>query len=329
MPGKDGREIYDGYPRERPLPEMCRDLFSRQMEGWPALRSAYEALQTVRRREIAGDGLNFSVQFNPGRIVSAEARIDAASLANRPCFLCPEHRPPEQQAIVYRRSFVILCNPFPIFRPHLTIAHLDHLPQAIGPNVAPFLELAREMSPGFSVFYNGPACGASAPDHLHFQGCPAGAIPVEGENISVKGTFIGEIGDVSVFSYCRSGRHFLYLETDHQDTLAQAIDLIMETLPRPDGGAEEPMVNITASFREGRWRVFIFPRRKHRPAAFFRSGSDRRAITPGAVEMGGLVITTNESDFTVLDKRQLIDIFTEVSAGGDTIKEVADALLAR
>jgi hypothetical protein len=329
MSDKSSWATYDGLADERPLPELCRDFFASQMTAWPALRLAHENLKSARLREISGNDFTFFLQFNPGRTASAEARIDMDFLASRPCFLCPEQRPVEQRAILYRRSVAILCNPFPIFTPHFTIAHLHHLPQAIDDNMDRFLELARDMSPGFSVFYNGPACGASAPDHLHFQGSPSGAVPVERENITNGGTFVKRLGDdVSFFIFNRPGRHFLYLEGADRQTLAYAAGLITEVLRELTDEDTEPMVNIIASFAGARWRLYFFPRCKHRPSAFFLAGDDRRAITPGAVEMGGLVITTRERDFNMLDRNALLEIFSEVSVDRAFMKRVVDTLLA-
>ena len=133
-------------------------------------------------REIRGDGWRVKVQFNPRRIVSGTGpKLDPESIRTRPCFLCREHLPPEQRAILYRDDYLILCNPAPIFPGHLTIAHRRHLPQSLPDHLETFLRLAADFGPRMIVFYNGPRCGASAPDHLHFQAAPAGLLPVEKE----------------------------------------------------------------------------------------------------------------------------------------------------
>lgn len=320
-------DVYDGLKIERSLPELCLGLFARQIGSWPAIRVAYETLRSARQRVIAGEGFSFSLQFNPARVISSEARIDAASIESRPCFLCGAHLPEDQIAILYRDAFVILCNPFPIFEPHFTIADCHHVPQSIEHHAAVFLQLARDFSPRFSVFYNGAKTGASAPDHLHFQGCPVGAIPVETEAVDEKGRFVTRIAGVSVFTFNRPGRRFLRLEGGNADALADVLTTTMKALKRLTDSEGEAMVNILASFGNGHWRVFIFPRRRHRPEAFSRAGDDRRAITPGTVEMGGLVITTNDRDFTKLDYQQLVDIFEDVSVDEKILEGAANDLL--
>lgn len=318
---------YRGRPSTPSLPDQCRRLFAEQEDGWEALHHACATLSSAKRRKIDGNGgLPWYIQFNPGRVISAEAKIDVASIASRPCFLCPKHLPQEQQAILYRETFAILCNPFPIFVPHFTVAHLEHRPQNLEENLTPLLHLAKDLGPDFSVFYNGPRCGASAPDHLHFQACPAGAIPIEQEDIHKIGTPLGAMKTASLFEFRRRGRYFFLVTGAHLDDLVRALAGILSALRQIMDEGEEAMVNAIASFVSGTWRVVVFPRRKHRPDAFFRTGEDRRAVTPGAVEMGGLVVTTNDRDFSTLDASELIALFTEVSADENMMDGVVNAL---
>jgi len=120
-------------------------------------------------REIRGDGWGVKIQFNPRRIVSSGAQLDPESLRRRPCFLCLENLPPEQQAVLYREDYLVLCNPLPVFPGHLTIAHRCHLPQSLSGKVPTLIRLAADFGSRMTVFYNGPRAGASAPDHFHFQ----------------------------------------------------------------------------------------------------------------------------------------------------------------
>jgi hypothetical protein len=254
------------------------------------------------------------------------ASTDAVSIAKRPCFLCSDQHPSAQAAILYHSAFEILCNPYPIFTPHLTIVHCRHWPQVMGENARDFLALARDLSPRFSVFYNGPRCGASAPDHLHFQASPAGAIPVEHEDAIAGEALETPMAHVSFFVSSRLGRRYLLLEGELPEAMASAITTVMTILKAIAGGKEEAMVNIIAAFADGRWRVRIFPRGKHRPDVFFRQGDDALAVTPGAVEMGGLIITTRERDFMQLDRAQLVEIFEDVSADEKTVRSLIDVL---
>ncbi len=173
--------VYPGDGDPRPLAGMAAGLLDGQKRAWPGLAEGYASLEAVRTHEINGGSWRVKVQFNPRRIASSGARVDPEFVRRRPCFLCPEHLPPEQRAILYRDAYLILCNPAPIVPGHLTIAHLPPLPQSLSENRETFLRLAADFGPGMTVFYNGPRSGASAPDHLHFQAAPVGFLPVEKE----------------------------------------------------------------------------------------------------------------------------------------------------
>jgi hypothetical protein len=148
--------------------QKVRELFEDQFRDWALARDNYHQLDEVRVRRVSFPGYNISVQFNPGRITSSAAKVDAKSIEARPCFLCEKNRPAEQQGIPIEDGYIILINPFPIFRRHLTIVSGSHTPQRIAGNFGTMLALARSL-PEYVIFYNGPQCGASAPDHLHFQ----------------------------------------------------------------------------------------------------------------------------------------------------------------
>ena len=166
-------------------------LLERDLAHWPMARQNYEALNDVRIRTVRFGAFRIDVQFNPARIVSSGARTDAASISQRPCFLCDANRPPEQDALpCLDDRYLLLVNPFPIFRRHYTIVERTHTPQSIaGGRMADFLELARQLS-GLTLLYNGPSCGASAPDHLHFQAVTRGQMPLDTEVDSLHATLL-------------------------------------------------------------------------------------------------------------------------------------------
>ena len=319
---------YSGLPGEGSLPGLCRELYAGQLASWRVLAAAHRDMQALRRREVhSSGGVPFWVQFNPGRVASAEARLDPASVTRRPCFLCGEHLPPSQKAILYRGDYLILCNPAPIFAPHFTMAHVRHRPQSLAGSLSAFLLMAEDLGPDLTVFYNGPCCGASAPDHLHFQGSPAGAIPVETDTPEKGGIVVWEGGtDLVLRRFSGRGGHFFLFAGSDREALAAKLAELLEAAKKIMGGDGEAMVNMICSYVRGRGRAFLFPRRKHRPAAFFRTGEERLVVSPGAVDMGGLVITTNERDYGRLDEGSLTDLFAEVSVEPATMEAIADAL---
>ncbi|NLE62013.1 MAG: DUF4922 domain-containing protein, partial [Planctomycetes bacterium] len=154
-------------------------LWQRQAETWEMLAEGLAALRQARTRTFHVNGWRVTAQCNPARIKSSGAKVDADSLAKRPCFLCTENRPVAQASVPYRDRWLILCNPAPLFEPHYTVAAIDHEPQRVGPAIEGLLSMSRDLDGRYTVFYNGPKSGASAPDHLHLQASRAGALPFE------------------------------------------------------------------------------------------------------------------------------------------------------
>lgn len=302
-------------------------LLEGQKRTWHLLANGYASLKQIRQREVACSGFNVTLQFNPGRMTSTAARVDAESIKQRSCFLCVENLPADQEGLLYSGDFVILCNPAPIFDKHFTISHLSHRPQTLEPFLKQFLTLARDMSPMFSVFYNGPRCGASAPDHMHFQACPAGLIPVEREaRESDRREKIAGSKNSEIFILKHYGREVIVLEGVDPGEMGEVLVRLLRSMQSASGTTEEPMVNILCSFSGSQWRLIVFPRRKHRPEAFFRTDESRILVSPAAVDMGGLIITPSEKDFGRLDAKTIEGIFSEVSTDHASVRSVLEAI---
>ena len=321
------RRLYAVFPEEgKPsLDDLAAGLLERQKKTWPGLAGGYAALEAARVREIRGDGWIVKVQFNPRRIVSSGARLDPESIRERPCFLCLSHLPQEQQAILYRDKFLVICNPAPIFPGHLTIAHRRHLPQSLPENLEIFLRLAADFGPRMIVFYNGPRCGASAPDHLHFQAAPAGLLPVEAEVLEPRNrASVRQCKGVSLWRTRGLGRGILVIEGKSAARVSSAFGKVIVALRRLNPSDDEPMLNLFCTHTGESWRLILFPRLTLRPAAYYREGEERLLVSPGAADMGGMLITPMEKDFLALDQELILGIFREVALDDAAV----DALLS-
>ena len=319
--------VYPGDEEPAPLADLTAHLLEQQKQSWSALAEGYAALESARVREIHGDGWMVRVQFNPRRIVSTGAKLDPESIRKRPCFLCLDHLPPEQQAILYRDDYLILCNPAPIFPGHLTIAHRLHLPQSLPENLPLFLRLAADFGPRMVVFYNGPQSGASAPDHLHFQAAPAGLLPVEAEVLEPRNREIVRRWDgVSLRRTRGLGRGIVVLEGNDVEEVVLAFGELIGALRRLNASADEPLLNLFGAHTGKGWCLILFPRLKLRPAAYFREGAERLLISPGAVDMGGVLITPREADFLALDRDVVRGIFGEVAFDDAAVDALIDLL---
>lgn len=318
---------FDGSRDDPALSGLCLDLFAQQKISWLLLRDAYAAQASAQIREISANGFSLKLQFNPRRMISSAAAVDPESISRRPCFLCVESLPEVQKAILYRQTYLILCNPAPIFPQHYVVSNGRHIPQSIEKNMAAFLLLAKDFGPGLSVFYNGPRCGASAPDHLHFHVVPSDMMPIEKEIREDRNKIlIKQVEGASILTLMSLSRPIIIVEGKElrsvETALLKAVEAMQETLPASD----EPMMNLLCAYDGTQWRVLIFPRRKHRPDAYYREGEERILISPGMVDMGGLVITPVEKDFHALDAEQIEHIFKEVSLDDDTFAKIMATL---
>jgi Domain of unknown function (DUF4922) len=319
--------VFAGVRETVPLADLAVALLERQKKTWPGLAGGYEALGEARLREIRGDGWGVQIQFNPRRIVSSGARVDPETIRRRPCFLCLDHLPPEQQAILYRDDYLVLCNPMPIFPGHLTIAHRRHLPQSLPENMITFLRLAVDFGPRMTLFYNGPRAGASAPDHLHFQAAPASLMPVEKEILDPrKRTGVRRRGGVEICRTVGLARGILLIEGKEEGNVAAAVGDVIGMLGRSTSSDGEPLLNILCTRTGEVWRLILFPRLKLRPAAYFLEGEERLLVSPGAVDMGGMIITPMEKDFLALDRERVLEIFREVAFDDAAVEALLDAI---
>lgn len=304
------------------LGDLCLALLEEQKKTWPGLAAAYEGLAGVKTKVLSCNSYDVRVQFNPARSVSAGAAVDSKSIKSRPCFLCTHNLPREQKGILYQKEYLILCNPAPIFEKHFTVVHLQHRPQAIATSMDRFLDITADMSPDFNVFYNGAACGASAPDHLHFQAIPAGLLPLP--EAFPEGFRIIRDSNVQVYRAEKSDRAVLVLDGNDKELLLQQFDRLLRAAQHIVAGSEEPMINLLCSCANGRWRIMIFFRAKHRPDAFYQEGAQRIFVSPGTIDMAGVIITPREIDFDRLDGESIRNIFAEVSFPEEIINKIIE-----
>lgn len=291
----------------------AEDFFRRQLEQWPMAAGNFAALDGVEVKDFPKVGLlDMKVQFNPARRVSSAAKVDAASLKARKCFLCGENRPGEQISEPWGR-YEILINPFPIFPRHLTIPDTSHTDQRIEGRIEDMCRLALKLK-GMTVFYNGPRCGASAPDHMHFQAGNTDFLPLP----ALLDSFgeIEEKGEPARL-WTLPGLPMGVAVIDGYDTaeIAALFDALYKVLPPAQEGGE-PMMNILCyapeNAPEGYVRLVVIPRKKHRPDFYGTEGEDCWLISPASVDMGGVFITPREEDFTRINADVLRQILAEV-----------------
>ncbi len=303
-------------------------FFNRQMEQWELARNNFRNLYNVEQRSLSIDGNTLRVQFNPARIVSTGARIDKKSIAKRPCFLCRKNRPEEQMTKIIDKDFEILVNPYPILPVHFTIPMRSHQPQAI---LGCYSEIHRILTswPELVVFYNGPKCGASAPDHCHFQAGCSGFLPIQTgwQRYSRNMTELystAEGDSISIINEYPTPA--LLIRSHSQKTDAELFKVVYKALPHTPGDSE-PMMNLVCWRTEDTFFTVVFARGKHRPDCYPQpEGAAEDAsfmISPGALDMAGLIITPRKEDFDRLTAEKAIAILKEVSLDDTQFQETA------
>ena len=296
---------------ELKLQEQVNELFEQQLSVWEMARNNFEGLKTVQTREFDFDGFGVKVQFNPARMVSSGAKVDAKTIAQRKCFLCAANRPEVQRGIEWR-DYDILINPFPIFTRHLTIPRREHVDQQLVPYISDMFDLAREL-PDFVVFYNGPKCGASAPDHMHFQAGNADFLPLVGDYFNLKSqgkcTKHCTIDGADVYTIDNYLRVVYCVESADVNALKEVFMKLYNSWVKEEG--VEPMMNVVCLYREGRWYLFIIPRGVFRPWQYTAEGDKQLLVSPATVEVSGLFITPVKEHFERITKDDVVDILSQ------------------
>ena len=301
-------------------------FFNRQLEMWEDARHRFRDLKHVEVRQLSDQ---LKVQFNPARIVSTGAKIDKHTLGERPCFLCERNRPKEQMTKQIDDHFQLLVNPFPILPVHFTIPATKHQPQSIYRHYGEMHRLL-SLHSELMVFYNGPKCGASAPDHLHFQAGTSGVLPLQTnwQRLSRNLTDVISLTDEEKISVLRD---FLVpafvIISKSEDSDEELFHRLYRSMPMR-GDESEPMMNIIAWRKGDEFISVVIPREKHRPDAYFAKGEAQMMVSPGALDMAGLIITPREEDFSKINLDKATALLRECGISAEKTEAIVSNLKA-
>ena len=288
----------------------------RQLESWELAGLNFMALEKIESREIMLGDFPVILQHNPSRKHSTLSKTDAASIASRQCFLCKEKRPEMQNSINISDKWEFLINPYPIFNPHFTIASLHHIPQSEVPSDA--FELASVL-PGMVVFFNGAGAGASAPDHLHLQ-----AVGIENLPLIKLVERLHDPSDEQIVSSDSFNKDFPFLFfsgcfplLNEKDEIRENSEIIefLKTGGLDSSGRFTDLKMVNWFFwkdGQGNYRCVVIPRRAHRPSCYYAS-SGNLLISPGCIDMAGVVICVRKEDFLNINKDSLQKIYQDVA----------------
>jgi hypothetical protein len=286
-------------------------LFKRQVRAWPLLARGIEGLARAETRRVRIDWFDVFIRYISHRIASTTAPVDRESVAKRPCFLCEVNMPPEEEGLQFDENFTIYCNPLPILDHHLTIARKEHGQQRIANNFGTMLDIAAALA-GYFVVYNGPECGASAPDHMHFQAGSRGLFPIEMDTAGLTG--------ITVPNY---SRNVFLLRGRDRSALVERMDRAIDLLAEATGMRTEPLINIAAFHERGEWVTYLFPRGKHRPEVFH---TGELTVSPASIDLCGIFVVPLAKHFERITGDAIASIFREVTLPDAQFQEVARKL---
>jgi galactose-1-phosphate uridylyltransferase len=294
--------------------KAARFLFNQQLQSRSDINRRYTELSNLNYKKLQYDGFSINLQFNPARKISTGAVVDDKSINERECFLCFNNIPAEQKS-VQLNDFLLLVNPYPVFPEHFTIVNKEHFPQNIKSSFNDLLLLSKKLSPYVTLFYNGPECGASAPDHLHFQGGTKGYMPIENEINFLEKKFgrIIKPGAASLISIDDSLRKIILIKGNEPEEINNLFFKFYEVYEKYFPDKKEPLMNIISVYDPEIYKIIIFLREKHRPAAFFDQEENNFFVSPAAADLGGIFITPLKKDFEKGGPDFIKNIFNEVS----------------
>lgn len=297
--------------------EQLTRLYRQQLQDFELAQKNYTNLEQVIYREIPFRNFPIRLQYNPSRILSTNAKIDAQTLATRKCFLCPDYRPEQQKGIPYGKDYHIFVNPYPIFPCHFTVPSNWHEPQCITGHFSTMLDLAIDF-PEYIIFYNGPDCGASAPDHFHFQMAPRGSMPLETdiccEELCQK---VVERDFFSISMLQNYLRKVIVLQASDAHLVSVLFQQVLALIGQVTPYEKEPMINLLCWFDNCQWQVCLFPRQTRRPWQFYAEGEEKILFSPGCVDMAGLIIAPRKEDFEKYSADLLTDLFQQVTISAE------------
>ena len=302
-----------------------------QLSVWPLAAENYRDLKKVETKRLTIGGLEVIVQHNPCRKISSEAALDPKSLSERPCFLCPENLPAQKSHIEFEgrkgRKYRVTLNPYPIFPSHLVISSFEHTRQSIWHRYQDLLDFVSKHNE-YLGFYNGPISGASAPDHMHFQACPQGLMPLQNRVDSLlaigdgkEQEFLTNVKEARLFHLDEYANGVFVLCGGTAKSVAKLFYRLLDCAPLPDD-SDEPKINLFAWTHGGEYRSVVIFREKHRPHNYYTSGADHLAMSPGCADLGGVFVAPKREDYDKLDTELLTSVVREITVSEETEKGI-------
>ncbi len=299
-----------------------KSFLSEQLVNWQDANQRYEALRSIKTKTIHLDKIECVIAFNPLRAKSTKAKIDKKSIQERPCFLCKKNRPNVQIGVDLFETLEFLVNPFPACKQHFTIVHKKHTPQRIKDVFHHFVELS-DLFSQLVFFYNGAECGASAPDHMHFQGVEKGFLPLQREwkNFIKKQVLLNNNQMIYQLNF---GYPLLAIESREKEPMTSLFEKVYRIMSEND---KEPKWNLLTWTENDKMICMIIPRKNHRPRCFFETGEEQLMISPATIDLSGVFTTVREEDFLKVNTDDIAQIFSEVCLSENELNKIWEKII--
>lgn len=321
-----------GLNKDSPLVSKIDALIIQQQGQWQLLRDNIQNLSRAKTKTVRLGHFEVVVQCNPERIQNTTAKVDYASTQQRPCKLCVEHLFEGQKGLAYRDRLVILCNPYPILNHHLSIVDRIHVRQAIHGRLDSLLTLAKDLSYEFVVFYNGPQCGASTPEHFHVQACARDCIPIikhltmigMDPTLHVHKQKLTRKDGIEVFALQNYHAALLVYRGTNRTAIITWIELTLKQFADLSGTSQEPLINLLFTYDAPVWSVCLFPRAAHRPVWYFEGTF---TVSPASLDMAGWLVVPVEQQFHQIREEHVKQIFAEVTLDSSHFSQLIHAIM--
>lgn len=304
------------YTKGNSIVDRLRALLDHQLDNWSLAAKNYKSLSAIQTKTLTIDEEEIILQHNPERVISTTANVEEKVVKNRKCILCEENLPEEQRYLNYYKEYRFLVNPFPILNEHFTAAKTKHTPQALIDYFNDLLLISRDVGERYAVFYNGPKCGASLPEHLHFQIGYKKQLPiVDKVNYALENNIniVAETNKIKIISFNSLKRKVFIAESKDSVEILNFFSILNSYLNRVQKGVNEPLFNLVSLYDRNKWRIIIFLRKLHRPSYYYKTDEWQILVSPASIDLSGLIVVPRKEDLEKLTPDIIKEIYREVS----------------
>lgn len=304
------------YTKGNSIIDRLRALLDHQIDNWSLTAKNYKSLNSIQTKSLIIDGEEVILQHNPERVTSTTANVEEKVVKNRKCILCEENLPEEQRYLNYYKEYRFLVNPFPILNEHFTVAKTKHTPQALLDYFNDLLLISRDVGERYAVFYNGPKCGASLPEHLHFQIGNKDQLPIVNQvNLAIEknANLVAATNKIKLISLNSLKRKAFVAESNNSVEILNFFSILNSFLKKVQTNIEEPKLNIVSLYDRNKWKVIIFLRKLHRPSYYYKPVEPQILVSPASIDMSGLIVAPRRGDLQKLTPEIIKEIYREVS----------------